>query len=378
MQKKNIFDVIIVGGGLAGLTSAIHLLKFQKKILVIEKNSYPQHKVCGEYISNEVLPYLNSLGVNPIANGAKEITNVQITTTKSNLISEKLPLGGFGMSRYFLDHFLAQKAKENGAEIYQETVESINFNNDEFTVITRDSEVFKSKIVIGAFGKRSTLDVTMNRNFMKKKSPYLAVKIHVNGSFPEDLVALHNFRGGYCGVSKVENDSINLCYITDFQSFKKFKNITDFQNNVVFKNKYLHEIFTETTPAFNKPLTISQVSFETKNPIENHIIMCGDTAGMIHPLCGNGMGMAISSAQIASDKILKYLNGEIKTREALEKSYLRDWNKKFKNRLRAGHLIAWLFRNQTISEIAYSILKKAPFLLPKIIRFTHGKPLKGI
>ena len=61
----------------------------------------------------------------------------------------------------------------------------------------------------------------MNRNFIQKKSPYLGVKIHVKGNFPEDLVALHNFKGGYCGVSKVENDTINLCYITDFDSFKR-------------------------------------------------------------------------------------------------------------------------------------------------------------
>ena len=47
--------------------------------------------------------------------------------------------------------------------------------------------------------------------------------------------------------------------------------------------------------------------------------MCGDTAGMIHPLCGNGMGMAIASARLASELVLKFLNGEIKTRESLEK-----------------------------------------------------------
>ena len=105
--------------------------------------------------------------------------------------------------------------------------------------------------------------------------------------------------------------------------------------------------------------------------------MCGDTAGMIHPLCGNGMGMAISSAQIASIEILDFLNNKI-SRKELEKNYLRNWNKEFKVRLKTGHFIAWLFRNQTISQIAYSILKAVPFLLPKIIQFTHGKPLKKV
>ena len=378
MKITTTFDVIIVGGGLAGLTSAIHLSSRKKRVLLIEKNEYPKHKVCGEYISNEVLPYLNSLGINPINEGAKQITKVHISTTKSNLIKGELPLGGFGMSRYFLDNLLVKKAHLNGVQILKDTVDSIHFKKDSFTITTKSSGVFQSKITIGAFGKRSSLDQKMKRKFIQKKSPYLAVKIHVKGVFPENLVALHNFKGGYCGVSKVENNAINVCYITEYRSFKKHKNITDFQEQVVFKNKHLRKIFKESSPVFEKPLTISQVSFQTKNPVEDHIIMCGDTAGMIHPLCGNGMGMAISSARLASVRILQFLNGEIKTREGLEKQYLRDWNKEFKIRLKTGHFIAWLFRNQTISQIAYSILKRIPSLLPKMIKFTHGKQLRPL
>jgi len=377
---KNIttFDVIIVGGGFAGLTNAIHLSKFKQRVLLIEKNSYPKHKVCGEYISNEVLPYLNSLGIDPIKEGAKKISKVQVSTTKGNLIKGVLPLGGFGMSRYFLDSLLLKKARFNGVQVLKDSVDSICFKNGVFTVQTKDSKSFQSKITIGAFGKRSILDLKMDREFIKKKSPYLAVKLHVKGDFPENLIALHNFKGGYCGLSKVENNSINLCYITEYNSFKKYKNITDFQKQVVFKNKHLKKIFEESTSVFEKPLTISQISFETKKPVEKHIIMCGDTAGMIHPLCGNGMGMAITSARLASVRILQFLNGEIKTREGLEKQYFKDWNNEFKTRLKTGHFIATLFRSQSVSQIAYSILKIIPFLLPKMIQFTHGKQIKSI
>ena len=378
MKNTTTFDVIIIGGGLAGLTNAIHLSKFKYSVLLIEKNEYPKHKVCGEYISNEVLPYLNSLGIDPIKEGAKKINKVQVSTTKGNLIKGELPLGGFGMSRYFLDILLMKKAQTNGVEILKDAVNSVVFKKGVFTVQTKDSKYFQSKITIGAFGKRSLLDFKMNRDFIKRKSPYLAVKMHVKGDFPEDLIALHNFKGGYCGVSKVENNLINLCYITEYDLFKKHKNIANFQQQVVFKNKYLKKIFEESNSVFEKPLTISQISFETKKPVENHIIMCGDTAGMIHPLCGNGMGMAITSARLASIRILQFLNGEIKTRESFEKKYFKDWNKEFKTRLKTGQFIARLFRSQTVTQIAYSILKIIPFLLPKIIQYTHGKYIKPI
>ena len=375
MTNQN-FDVIVIGGGLAGLTSAIHLAKAKFKVLLIEKNDYPKHKVCGEYISNEVLPYLEYLGFNPFEFGAKKISNFELTTHNNKSIKANLPLGGFGMSRYEMDFQLYKLALKKGVEVLKDTVVDVNFEANNFNVETKSNQQLQSKIVVGSFGKRSNLDVKFQRKFITRKSPYLGVKIHVSGDFPEDKVALHNFKGGYCGVSKVENDHINLCYITDFEAFKTYKDIDAFQDEVLFKNSALKEIFNTTESQFEQPLTISQISFETKNPVENHIIMCGDTAGMIHPLCGNGMGMAIRSAQLASQLIIDYLQGKIETRETLESEYAKRWKKTFNLRLKAGHTIAYLFRQDWLAPKLLSLLSWFPFLIPQIIKMTHGKPMK--
>jgi flavin-dependent dehydrogenase len=372
MTNQN-FDVIIIGGGLAGLTSAIHLAKAKSKVLLIEKNDYPKHKVCGEYVSNEVLPYLEYLGFNPFEFGAKKISNFELTTHNNKSIKANLPLGGFGMSRYEMDFQLYKLARNNGVAILKDSVTDVNFEANYFNVETKLNQQLQSKIVIGAFGKRSNLDIKFQRKFISEKSPYLGVKMHVLGDFPEDKVALHNFKGGYCGVSKVENDHINLCYITDFEAFKTYKDIDSFQNEVLFKNTALKEIFKSTESQFKQPLTISQISFETKNPVENHIIMCGDTAGMIHPLCGNGMGMAIRSAQLASHLIIDYLQGKIETRETLENQYAKRWQKTFNLRLKAGHTIAYLFRQDWLAPKLLGLLSWFPFLIPQIIKMTHGK-----
>lgn len=370
------FDVIVIGGGLAGLTSAIHLSKYNVKVLLIEKNEYPKHKVCGEYVSNEVLPYLNFLGFNPFKFGAKQISKFQLTTHNNKHIEAKLPLGGFGMSRYEMDFQLYQLALKNGVEVVKDLVIAVDFKTDIFHLQTKLNYQFKSKIVIGAFGKRSNLDVKLQRKFIKKKSPYLGVKLHVSGNFSDDKVALHNFRGGYCGVSKVENNHINLCYITDYDAFKRYKDIHTFQEEVLFKNKALKTIFENSESVFDKPLTISQISFETKKPVEAHMIMCGDSAGMIHPLCGNGMGMAIRSAQLASDLIIDYLQGKIANRSEFEKSYVKNWRQTFSLRLKAGHTIAYLFRQNWLAPKLLTVLRWFPFLMPLIIKMTHGKPMK--
>ena len=372
-MSKTKYDVIIIGGGLAGLTSAIHLSMENYSVLLIEKNSYPKHKVCGEYVSNEVLPYLEFLGFNPFEFGAKRISEFELTTHNNKRIKAKLPLGGFGISRYEFDFQLYKLAIKNSVTVCQDTVTDAEFESDIFRIKTKSNGQFQSKIAIGAFGKRSNLDVKYQREFIKKKSPYLGVKIHVSGDFLEEKVALHNFKGGYCGVSKVENDHINLCYITNYKTFKKYKDIDTFQREVLFKNSDLKAVFQNTKPEFDKPLTISQISFETKNPVENHMIMCGDTAGMIHPLCGNGMGIAIRSSQLASLLIIDYLQEKIEKRKIFEERYAKQWRKTFSLRLKAGHTIAYLFRQDWLAPKLLVLLRIFPFLVSLIIKMTHGK-----
>ena len=102
----SLLNVVIVGGGLAGLTSALHLTQSGLRVTLIEKNPYPRHKVCGEYISNEVLPYLDYLGVDPFKFGAKKIDNFELSAVQGKSVFAELPLGGFSISRFQLDHLL--------------------------------------------------------------------------------------------------------------------------------------------------------------------------------------------------------------------------------------------------------------------------------
>ena len=366
-------DVLIVGGGLAGLTSAIHLSKSGLAVTLIEKNTFPKHKVCGEYVSNEVLPYFESLGLNVRELESVNITRTSLSTISGKQIFGKLPLGGFGVSRYALDKFLYDKAMANGCRMIHDTAVNISFDGNSFTLETA-TDIFSAEIVIGAYGKRSNLDQALSRDFIQKKSHWLAVKAHYSGDFPNDLVSLHNFKGGYCGVSKVENNTINICYLADYKTFKKYKGITEYQHNVLCRNPVLKSIFTDCQPLFDKPITISQISFAKKKPVENHILMAGDTAGLIHPLCGNGMAMAIHSAKIASELISDYFSKNI-SRQLLEKHYATAWNRNFRKRMLMGRLLAGILRKEKLSGLVMAGLSRFPFLFSAITKSTHGQPI---
>lgn len=365
----------IVGGGLAGLITAIHLSRAGVPCVVFEKRSYPFHRVCGEYISNEVVPYLTSLGVYPEALGPSRIDRFQLTSVNGKSALLSLDLGGFGISRYQFDYFLYQQARGSGVEFHLDSeVEEILFQNETFAMKANGKE-YEADVVVGCFGKRSKLDIQLERSFIQKRSPYVGVKYHIRlRDFPEDLIALHNFKDGYCGISHVENNVMNLCYLTHRNNLKVHGSLPAMEKEVLQRNPFLKEIFHQAEFLFDKPEVINEISFETKGPVEQHVLMTGDAAGMIAPLCGNGMAMAIHSAKILSEHILRYCSQSAYTRDQLEEGYAASWEKLFASRLRAGRLIQRLFGDEWTSNLAVGIARNSKPIANFLMSQTHGQP----
>ncbi|MEN8797772.1 MAG: NAD(P)/FAD-dependent oxidoreductase, partial [Flavobacteriaceae bacterium] len=343
------WDTIIIGGGLAGLTAAIELAQNGAGVLVIEKNSYPKHKVCGEYLSEEVVPYLESLGIS--LSDAVKIDTLEISSRNGKSLSTKLPLGGVGISRYELDHRMYKKAKEAGADFRFSTATGVDFIDGEFIVSTIEEESLKAQLIIGAYGKRSNLDKNLGRPFIKKHAPWLGVKGHYRfEGFDDNLVAVHAFDGGYGGLSKTESGLVNFCYLANYKIFKKFGDIASFNQAIVARNPRLKTILDKGEPVFDKPISIAQVSFERKMQVEDHILMCGDAAGLIHPLCGNGMAMAIHSGRIASKLIFRFLEDQKFDRTSMELAYTESWYNNFGNRIRWGRYLQNLILQPRMSN----------------------------
>ena len=130
---SNIFDVGIVGGGLAGLSLSILLAKKKYKVILFEKEKYPFHRVCGEYISLESWKFIESLGLNLSKLNLPIIKKLIVSSPNGKHINANLDLGGFGISRFFIDNELKKIAIKNGVNILEETkVNDVVFNDEKF------------------------------------------------------------------------------------------------------------------------------------------------------------------------------------------------------------------------------------------------------
>jgi flavin-dependent dehydrogenase len=370
------FDIAIIGGGLAGLSLSIQCADAGYSTLLLEKETYPFHKVCGEYISNESLPFLEKLGV-PISTwGLPAITELKISAPNGESYEFTLPLGGFGISRYKLDEFLYHIAISKGVSVFTGTkVQDVQFKTNGFEIFT-DKGTYQSKLAAGSFGKRSNLDIHMSRPFAKAKpnalNNFIGVKYHIRFPHPTNQIALHNFDNGYCGIEEIENGECCLCYLTTAENLRKSgNNIRELEEKILWKNPFLKDIFNKAEFIYKKPLTISQISFQKKSQIENHILCIGDAAGMITPLCGNGMSMALHGSKIAFQNMDHYFrNGE--NRMVLESNYERQWKKQFAKRIFAGRTIQRLFGNDHVTNYFLKFMQYFPSLSRKLIHATHG------
>jgi len=372
-----IYDVAVIGGGLGGLGLAIQAAQQGYRTILFEKENYPFHRVCGEYISLESWNFLQELGI-PLSDlQLPLIRRLRVSAPNGKIIEQQLPLGGFGISRHYLDNLLYHAAVDAGVLVMQENrVMDVIYSNDRFTLFTNRGET-TAKVVAGAFGKRSNLDIRWKREFTRKRpgklNHFIGVKYHITGEFPEDLISLHNFKNGYCGLSKVEGNKYCLCYLTTAANLRSNRNdVEEMERNVLMKNPFLKQIFLSSTKLYQQPLIISQISFNRRSQVENHVLMVGDAAGLITPLCGNGMSIALHASKLAMKEIESFLNG-FTTRFEMEQQYAQQWEKHFSRRLATGRMIQRWFGSELQSDLLVRILKPFPKFVRFLIRQTHGE-----
>ncbi len=378
MEQLTKYDVAIIGGGLAGLSLAIQSAKSGFSTALYEKETYPFHKVCGEYISLESEDFLASLGISIRSLQLPIIKNLNVTDGYGNSYNFNLPLGGFGVSRFMLDEMLYNIALQAGVHVFTNTkVQNIIFNNQQFAISTNQHQ-HKATIAVGSFGKRSNLDVKLNRPFIQHKKGglqnFIGIKYHIKYAYPNDLITLHNFKNGYCGISKIEDDKYCLCYLTNANNLKNNNSsIKQMETSILYKNPSLKHIFNKAEFLYEEPLAISQVSFSKKAQVEDHILMIGDTAGLITPLCGNGMSMALHASKLAFTEIKAYLQQDI-SRKDMELNYTNNWKEQFAKRLFIGRLVQRLFGGNLSTYFFLKLMNSNRWLANKLIVATHGKP----
>ncbi len=368
------YDLGIIGGGLAGLSLAIQMARQGFRVVLWEQKSYPFHRVCGEYIADESRLFLEQLGLDLDSLALPQIRRLLVSEPGGQSLESPLLPGGFGISRYLLDHLLAQRALAEGVTLLEKTrVRGLRFIAEAFEVETTQGD-YNVRQVCGAFGKYDRLDLSLRPERLPAQTgvpTYVGIKYHLRLRWSQDLIALHNFEGGYCGISAIEDGRVCACYLVSAQAFQAAGGQPK-SLEAQIKNPYLRSIFTHAEHLYDKPQAIAQVQFAPRSLIEDHVLMLGDAAGLIPPLCGNGMSMAFRASALLSKRLAPFLKDQI-SRSELERAYQEDWRQAFGSRLQTGRFLQSVFGRVWPAKILVNSLKNSPSLSRILIAGTHGK-----
>jgi flavin-dependent dehydrogenase/2-polyprenyl-3-methyl-5-hydroxy-6-metoxy-1,4-benzoquinol methylase len=317
-RPRERFDVAVVGGGPAGACSAIALRRLGFSVVVLERDRFPRHKVCGEFLSPEAIDDLEALGAGSVlrAAGGESIGRGALYLGGRRPVEFPLPRPAVGLSRFLLDAMLAGVASDAGAEVrFGRRVEGIagDLRHEFSLAVEGEDQPIAARAVLAAWGRWSPLDLDLGRPFAaRRRGRFFGWSRHDRGdsSHLAGRVHLYFFRGGYCGLSRVEEGIVNFAgVVTEDELRRRGAGWEKFLVALVREQEALRADLAPLSPA-RAVLGTPAVFFERHAPAFDDLLAVGDAAGVRDPFTGDGQATAIRSGVLAAGVLAPFLRGE--------------------------------------------------------------------
>ena len=347
------YDVIIVGAGPGGSMAAMVLSRTGKRVLVLEKSTFPRSKVCGYSLNPRCWPIWEKYGLTERFNQLPHFDVAGFTLEQVGTPIVRHPFQGQPtrtVERGVLDLWLAQEAQGCGAQYqFGVTVKSVADGK-----VTTSSGEYDAPIIIGADGRNS---VVGRMSQLARPSehcgrvgwqafidlPSLGNHIHMN-VFPE----------GYYGVNRIDATRTNVTLVL-------------FSGAKVRPEEIMHRYLPDATyQSWESVHPISRRPWEVTN---GRAWLVGDAARILEPMTGEGIYSAMATAEMASHHILSIKDVGVDVAAA---NYRRQHRRFYGARTLFNSMVRWALQDSKRSARIMNGLRRWPRLVNPMVEWVQS------
>jgi geranylgeranyl reductase family protein len=301
-------DVVVVGGGPAGVASALILRQRGHDVLLLDRARFPRDKVCGESVSPGAWPILERLALADAVRRLEPqpIRGMTLVAPDATRFSGSYPDGGLGFAvrRERLDACLLDAARGRGVEVHEAArvvgiQRADGFSRLFFEDEAGDRRATAARLVVAADGRQGVIAESLGLRAPHPRLRRFALRCHFDGvDGLSERGEMHVVPGAYCGIAPLGQRAANVALVLDEGEMAAAGgDVAAFFARALGRWPEIQERLSRARP-LGPPRATGPLAVAARRVSAPGVLLVGDAAGFFDPFTGEGITLALRSAEL--------------------------------------------------------------------------------